>query len=155
MASNSAYTASAREIAELFADYLEGGGNRPATVLSERALGDDARNALERSFESFGFEDPACTYATLLPRDAEAEGGDIRLDPQALFALLEALDPLFVIAADAAATGVLAQAYRTDFPSDAAVRAFGRPSVTFADLQTLLQTPEGKQRAWALLKSLR
>lgn len=155
MASQNAYTASAGEIAELFQDYLNGDANRPALALSSTALPEGAVNALERTFESFGYESPACTYVTVSPADSDGEGGDVPLDPQALFLLVEALDPLYVVAADRAAATLLGAAFRTDYPADSPIRTFGRPAVSFADLPRMLETPEGKQKAWSLLKSLR
>ena len=173
MAKTSAYGASAREIRELFGDYLDGGAGeaagagsgesagegagaapRPALALSAEPLPAVARNAIEKSLAAFGFGDDACLFATLVPRDPTVEGGDIRLDAQALFLLVEGLDPLYVIAADADSAAALAAAYRTEFPLDAPIRAFGRPAAAFADLGALLQTDAGKQKAWQVLKSL-
>lgn len=148
------YSASADEIRELFGDYLEGAEACAVLALSERPLGDEARHAIERSLESFGYGAEACTYATLLPVDGEAEGGDVPLDAQALFVLVESLDPLCVICADGAAAAVLGKAYRAEYALDAAARAFGRPAVVFRDFPSLLATETGKQRAWRLLKSL-
>lgn len=154
MAVKSAYEAPAQEIAELFADYLEGDASRPALAISRRPLPNAARNALERSLEKFGYGAPNCTYATLLPKDAEAEGADIPLDAHALFLLGESLDPLFIIATDAESTRGLAQAYRTQLALDAPSRIFGRPAATFQDLPALLQTEHGKQKVWRILKAL-
>lgn len=148
------FSASADELRDLFADYLEGDGACIVLALSERALGAEARNAIEKSLASFGYGSDACLYATLFPTDEEAEGGDVPLDAQALFLLMEGLDPLCVICADAAATARLGEACRTAFEADAPIRAFGRPAVAFQDLAALLATDAGKQRAWRLLKSL-
>ncbi len=148
------YSASAEEIGDLFGDYLEGDAARTVLTLSEQPLSEAARNALAKSFESFGYGPDACTYATLLPRDSNVEGGDVPLDAQALFLLVEGLDPVCVICADAASTTALGQAYRTSYELDSAARAFGRPAVMFRDLSALLTTDNGKQLAWHLLKSL-
>ena len=171
MATTSAYGASAREIRELFGDYLDGGATRaadaaadaaagvdetprPALALSAAPLPDVARSALEKSLAAFGFGDDACLFATLAPHNPAAEGGDIRLDAQALFLLVEGIDPLYVIATDEESAAALAAAYRTEFPLDAPIRAFGRPAAAFANLSALLQTDAGKQKAWQVLKSL-
>lgn len=157
MATPTAHTAigaAGREVAELFADYLEGDAARPALALSQGALPEVARNALERSLEAFGHEAPACTYVTLAPRDADAEGGEIALDPQALFLLAESLDPLYIIATDAHATQALGQAYRVTLEANAPARIFGRPAVAFKDLSSNLATEQAKQQAWRLLKTL-
>ena len=148
------FSASADELRDLFGDYLEGEGACIVLALSEHPLDDAARNAIAKSLDSFGYGDDACMYATLLPADESAEGGDVPLDPQALFLLLEGLDPLCVICADAAATARLGEACRTSYDLDASIRVFGRPGVAFRDLAGLLATEQGKQKAWHLLKSL-
>lgn len=153
MATRSPYGAEATDICELFGDYLQGNANRPALVMSANALGEEARSALEKSLGAFGYESPACTFATLTPATASAGVGG-ELDAQAVFMLVEGLDPLYVIAADARSCEALAAAFRADFPTDSPARAFGRPAAGFTNLESLLQTPDGKQRAWKILKSL-
>ena len=143
---------------ELFADYLEGGfseadSERAAMALGEHLPSTVAHNAIEKSLEAFGYGSNACTFVSLMPIDAQREGGDIPLDAQALFLLIEGLDPLHIIACDTAATTALAQAYRTHYNTDAPIRVFGRSSAAFSDLDALLQTPAGKQTAWRVLKS--
>ena len=61
---------------------------------------------------------------------------------------------LCLVATDAEASALLAQAYRHDVEPDAACRLMGRSVVAFRDLAALMNTPEDKQRAWALLKKL-
>ena len=55
---------------------------------------------------------------------------------------------------DAAAAARLAHAYRQNVPVDEACRIFCRNAVAFRDLESMLETPEGRQRAWALFKKL-
>lgn len=148
------YSASAEEIRDLFGDYLRGSRACIALALSERPLPDEARNAVEKSLESFGYGTDSCAYATLLPADADVEGGDIALDAQALFLMIEGLDPLCVICADEASAQALEQAYRTAFVPDSAARLFGRPAVAFRDFPAMMKSEKGKQQAWHLLKSL-
>ena len=148
------YSASADDIRALFGDYVEDDGPCIVLALSERSLEDAARNAIERSLQSFGYGVDACTYAMLLPRNPSAEGGDIKLDAQALFLLVEGLDPVCVICTDAPSIASLEAAYRTSFEADATARVMGRPAVMFASLASLLETEKGKQTAWHLLKSL-
>ena len=148
------FSASTDEIRALFSDYLDGNPSCTVLAVSERPLDANARLALDRSCESFGYGDGACTYATLFPANPDSEGGDIALDPDALFMLVESGDPLCVICADRASIDLLGRAYRTSFNPDSAARAFGRPAVMFADFASLLSTDQGKQRAWKLLKSL-
>ena len=72
----------------------------------------------------------------------------------ALFVLLEGLDPLCLVAADGKTAALLGQAYRCSVPTGDACRLFGRTAVSFIDFESLLQTPQDKQIAWALLKKL-
>ena len=162
-------------IAELFEGYVDGAsdGSAIALVLGKAAATPAERNAIERSLAALGYGKGTCTYATLFPH-AAAAGGDAlpettggaqggaaqeqpegpALDAQAMFLLVEGLDPLVVIATDAAATKALADAYRVEFSPDTAIRVFGRPAVAFANLNQLLATEAGKQKAWFLLKSI-
>ena len=123
-------------------------------ALSSQPLDETARNAIDRSLETFGYGNSACTYATLVPADRSIEGGDIALDPQALFLLVEGLDPTCVICADSESAARLGDAFRTPFELDAPARLFGRPCVVFRNLSALMESDKGKQHAWRLLKSL-
>ena len=157
MAQRNIFEAGAVEITQLFEDYLEGEvqpGSCIALALSERPLGASSRAAIGKSLLALGICEGPFTCATLLPGEAESEGGDVPLDAQSLFLLMEGLDPLRVIAVDRASADLLASAYRISFPQNAAVRVFGRPAVVFDDLEKLLQTDAGKQKAWTLFKTL-
>ena len=149
LANSNIYGASALSVAELFAEYVEGGGDRVALAVSSRPLGNDARTALESSLARFGYGAHACSYAAIEPNDDA-----VPLDPNALFALVEGIDPLFLVCTDHAAAFAIAKAYRTGFEPDQPTRIFGRTSVVFENLESLLETPEGKQRAWHLLKAI-
>ena len=155
MAAKSVYGASAEEIGELFTDYLEGGAANPAIVVSAQPLVPVARNAIEKSLESFGFNDRACSYVTLIPHNSASEGGDIVLDAQALYLLIEGLDPLFLVVTDKQSAETIALAYRAAFDLDAPTRLMGRPCAVFENLAQLLSTNEGKHVAWKVLKRLK
>ncbi len=71
-----------------------------------------------------------------------------------LFAVVEGLDPLCVVAGDATGAQALANAYQQSVPLDAHCRLFGRDAVAFRSFESLLGSAESKQRAWALLKKL-
>ena len=157
MVQRNIFEAGAVEVNQLFDDYLEGSvqpGACVTLVLSTHPLGKPARTAIDNSLAALGLGENGRTYATLLPTLPEEEGADISLDAQSLFLLAEGLDPLRIIAADQASSKLLADAYRSSFPSDAAVRVFGRPSVVFRNLEQLIETDGGKQKAWALFKTL-
>ena len=94
------------------------------------------------------------TLASPFYQEAKRKGGDIPLDAQALFLLVEAVDPLMISCTDGEAAEALGAAYRADLQADSATRVFGRPAVLFSKLDSLMDSDAGKQRAWKLLKSL-
>ena len=143
------YSASAADVWNLFRDYVEGNPSAIVLAVSGESLGDAARDALAKSFASFGYGKDVCAFATLVPRSDE----EPELDAQALFMLVEGLDPVCLVCADDAAARALEAAYRTTLKRKAAVRIFGRSAVVFRSLDALMESPEGKQQAWAVLKS--
>ena len=150
------FEAGTASIAELFESHLEGQPERASCIVlavSARGLAERARDAVEKSFAALGYGRDACTYATL-SGVGDSALGPVELDPQALFLLVEGLDPLFVVAADNESVRALAAAYRTQFAPNSAIRVFGRSSVAFDDLDALLATDDGKQAAWRLFKSI-
>ena len=154
LAKSNIFEAGAAEIPQLFADYIE---NEPqdgmcvVLAISSAPLGPLERNAIEKSLVALGFGEESCTYALLAP---PSEDDAVRLDARALFLLVEGLDPLRIIAADAKTLDLLADAYRMTVAPDSAMRIFGRPSACFENLAVLLQTDAGKQKAWAVFKTL-
>ena len=145
MAQSNIYGAGAASIFELFGDYVEGDAGRAALVLASKRPCDASLDALDKSFAAFGYGTDAFS---------SAEGGDIPLDSQALFLLVEGLDPLLLICADAEAVSLACLAYRSQFEQDAPARVLGRPAVMFRNLDALMESDAGKQKAWKLLKSL-
>ncbi|WP_172135775.1 hypothetical protein, partial [Adlercreutzia sp. ZJ473] len=71
-----------------------------------------------------------------------------------LLSVVEGLDPLAIVAADAEAAALLGRAYRCELALDAATRVMGRTVVAFRRFEDLLETPDEKQKAWALLKKM-
>ena len=157
MAQRNIFEAGAVEVNQLFDDYLKGNvqpGTCIALVLSKRPLDRSACTAIENSLDALGFGKGNCAYATILPFCDEVEGADIPLDAQSLFLLVEGLDPLRIIGTDQESTALLSAAYRASFPCDATIRVFGRSAVVFQNLEKMLETDGGKQKAWALFKTL-
>ena len=125
----SMYGVAAEGVLAVYGSLLEGTGNETVLAASTEALG-------------YG-RDCLALVAT--------EGV---LGSNDLLTIVEGLDPLCLVATDAEASALLAQAYRHDVEPDAACRLMGRSVVAFRDLAALMNTPEDKQRAWALLKKL-
>ena len=147
------YEAGAADIRALFDDHVDGDSSRIALALSTSTLDSAARQAVEKSLEAFGYGTEACSFATLKPRSQTDGDGSAELDPQSVFLLVEALDPLLLVVADEKTARVVAQAYRAAFDLDVPARIFGRPACVFRDLAELVTTDEGKQKAWRALKS--
>ena len=134
------YEANGSLVWDLYADYVSG------CAIGSRKASEAARHALESSMAALGYGG-ALAFVTL-------DVDDIPLGDVDLFTLVEGIDPLAVVATDATAAARLARAYRQNIPVDEACRIFCRNGVAFRDLEGMLETPEGKQRAWALFKKL-
>lgn len=149
MAGKSLYNTATQEVFDLFADYIEGAFDRPYLVIASNALSDQATNAIERSLNALGYHAPAYSVVQLDPENAPCA-----LDESALLMLIEGIDPLRVICADAAALQVLSRAYRTEFTANTIERLWGRTAAFFDDLDGLIRTENGKRTAWELFKAL-
>ena len=140
------YEANGSLVWDLYADYVSGSRTTLACAIGSRKASEAARRALESSMATLGYGG-ALAFVTLAV-------DDIPLGDVDLFTLVEGIDPLAIVATDAAAAARLACAYRQNVPVDEACRIFCRNGVAFRDLESMLETPEGKQRAWALFKKL-
>lgn len=142
------YEVALNEAWELFAAHLDGAQAALACVVSEQPLDERARAALNNSVATLGYGRDGCTFITL------CADGDSPLDDQALFLLVEGLDPRCLIACDQVATTALGKAFRCELPLMKQSRVFGRTAVTFRNFTAMLDDGQDKQVAWALLKKL-
>ena len=99
------YEVALDEAWELFDEHLDGARLALVCVASGSALSERSRAALNSAMASLGYGSGACTFAAV-------EG----LDDQALFLLVEGLDPLCLIATDSTAAAALGRAYRCEVP---------------------------------------
>lgn len=148
-ADSNIYEFNAARALETFAAYAEGTPNATLVVVSERALGTEARNALASSAERLGFGRAGILWVVCEPEVANAP-----LSTAGLQELLVACDPLAFTATDARAATLLGDAFGVTCSLDSAGRLEGRNAVAFTDFEGMLSAPEDKQRAWALLKRL-
>ncbi|MDO4443613.1 MAG: hypothetical protein Q4B69_07045 [Slackia sp.] len=143
---NNMYAEAKAHALEPYARAVEGSFDAAICVVFADRLADEARAALRAACEGIGFSEPSFLDAALLTEDnAEKD----------LFAAIEALDPLMLAVADAAAAARLAAAYREPVAADAYGFVFGRPYAAFSSFQRDLADPRMKQRDWALLKAMR
>lgn len=146
-ANGNMYEVTLNEAWELFGAHLSGARSALVCVVSEQSLDDAARKALTSSAAALGYGRDANTFVVLHAEEST-------LDTQALFLLIEGLDPRCIIATDAEAAALLGGSYRTDVPLGAASRLFGRTAVAFRNFTNMLSDGQEKQVAWALMKKL-
>lgn len=146
-ANSNIYEANAEGVLAAFGDYVEAAPEDLLMVIAAGALAAPARGALSRSAEQLGFG-RAVAWVAL-------DGGDIPLGAKELLAVVEGLDPVALVAADAEAAALLAEAYRCALAPDTHGRLAGRPVAAFASFASMLGSDDLKQQAWALLKHLR
>lgn len=133
---------------ERYAEYVSGTTNGTLAVISHRSLSPAAQDALEKSAERLGFGTTGILWVTCEPEEAQS------LDAANTKTLLTALDPLAFVVTDAAAADLLGAAFGKPVERDAAGRLQCRNVIAFVNFTNMLNAPEDKQRAWALLKQL-
>ncbi len=141
------YEVNAAKILETYEQVVDGTGKEIVLVISEHELSQKAIDALEKSAISLGF-------GVGHGMQSCARVVAATLDASVLYHIVEGLDPLVVVATDAFSANLMSTAYHIRLENDTASRALGRTVVVFRDFEALLDTPEKKQRAWALLKKL-
>jgi hypothetical protein len=163
-----------------YAEFAAGGPECHVCVVSERALGAAARDALCKSAERVGYAAQNMAWVQLAaagPAAAVAAGAgealcagegasdtfrtttttttaSVRLEPDQLFDLVEALDPFAVVVTDAGALQAFCQGYRCSIGVGRLARVLGRNVAVLDNFEKQLQSPEGKQAAWAVLRQL-
>lgn len=140
--SGNKYEISINKTWDKFAEHLSGARDGLFCVLSEAELSEGVHNALLSTAKSLGYEQ-SVTFLTLKNPDSNKA-----------FELVEGLDPLCIVASNAQSAKTLAAAYRTEANLNAVCRLFGRTCVLFENFESMLNTADSKQRAWALLKQL-
>lgn len=143
------FMVTAENVLAIYAPFIEGNPSQTVLAVSSRRLSDAARGALGKSVAALGYGEGSLTYICIgTPEGFEASAGDV-------LTMVEGLDPLCLIAADAPAAALLGEAFRCEVAPDAFSRVRGRSAVAFADLESMLGDPDDKQKVWALLKKLR
>lgn len=150
-AKSNMYEVNAMSTLAVYGEFVQGSGNELLLVVSSHALGSAPRGALEASAGALGYGARRCAYALTQVCEGEL---DAALGASDLLSVVEGLDPLAVVAADAEAAALLGRAYRCELALDAATRVMGRTVVAFRRFEDMLSDPGEKQKAWALLKKI-
>ena len=129
-----------------FRAHITGASSCLFCVVRTGQLSEDATYALVKSAESLGYGPDGATFITI---DAQEP-----LSASKLFRLVEGIDPLCIVVADAPSLHLFEQAYHETLPPQPVARVFGREVRLLPTLGELVQSPAGKQQAWAALKTL-
>ena len=151
-ANSNMYEVSLVETWDRFGARLDGAFSCPVLIVSHAPLSGKARHALENSVEALGYGSGACAFFVTGPVAEGASPND--LSDTDVFSAVEGLDPLAMVITDQASAQACARAYRCDIPVPDKSRVLGRTVIGFADFESMLASPEEKQRAWGLLKRL-
>lgn len=133
----------------LYGTFVDGDPNCTLMVIGERTLDDTARNALIASSEKLGYGKSAIAWVSI---GADEEQ---RIGAADLHTIVEALDPIGIVATDATAASMLSKAYSKQLKINVPNRVDCRTVVAFNEFSTMLASDEEKQKAWHALKSLK
>lgn len=131
----------------LYESHLTGTPASTLLVVTEKPLSTEALTALEKSAASLEFGEAPLAVAVIETPEGSLGAEDVRT-------IVEGLDPVALVVADAFAAELVSTAYRLPVALNDKNRVLGRTVVVFEDFEALMQTPADKQRAWALLKKL-
>ena len=131
----------------LYESHVAGAPASTLLVVTEKPLSADALAALEKSAASLGFGEAPLAVAVVETPEGSLGAEDVRT-------IVEGLDPVAAVAADAFAAELVSTAYRLPVALNDKNRVLGPAGVVFEDFEALMKTPADKQRAWALLKKL-
>lgn len=145
-ANSNIYEVNALSVLEAFAGYVEGDPEDLLMVIATESQSNEVRSALSNTAARLNYGQ-FITWVNI-------NGDDVSLGPQELMTVVEGIDPLAIVALDAASITLLEETYRCALVPDAYSHVFGRRVVTFTNFATLLTNEDDKRRAWGLLKKL-
>lgn len=132
----------------LYGTNVVGAPTSSLLVVTKKPLSPPAMSALEKSAASLEFGTAPLAVAVVETDEGTLGSEDVRT-------IVEGLDPVALVVADALAAELVSAAYRTPLLIDERSRLLGRTAVVFQNFEALMESPESKQKAWALLKKLR
>lgn len=137
------YEVNATSVLAVYGDAISATGSEVLLTLSWEALAPTTSAALEKTAAALGYPARSLAFATVG-----------QLGANDLMSVVEGLDPIAMVVADARAAALLGEAYRRGVELDARSRLMGRTVVAFRELDALMESSDGKQKAWAQLKKL-
>lgn len=137
------YDYSRRLVTERYEGRIHGAREALILGLSCERLPEDVEEALRKSVHSLGWGDDSASFALV-------EG----LSPNEAFELIEGLDPVAIVIADEGAARIFFAAYRIGETSAPAFRVLGREIRLVPEFAKLINTLNGKQKIWSVLKTL-
>ena len=147
-ANSNMYDVTADSILAVYGDLIDGDGTATVLVVSSESVSEEARRALEKSMVALDVGSNRLAYVQTASSDGQ------NLGSTDLFTIIEGLDPIYLIIADASSAQLTKSAYRQNLPLDARCRLFGRSTIVLRALNDLFDSEDNKQRLWALLKLL-
>lgn len=160
-----------------YSSAITGSTTASVCAVSENDIGAEAKSALAAAFARLGYDARQIAFVSLdvlrleegrplcgngvaaAHDDASSEasnsaGSDAKERGDALFTVLETLDPLCVVLCDHASTETASRGYNQPLPLETRTLLLGRPCLCFEDFASLLEDDAGKRKAWETLKTL-
>lgn len=127
-----------------FLDIIHGSENSLFCVVSSASLEENAQNALTASAQRLGYSAKQLAFIIL----------NKQTTPNDLLHIVEAIDPLCVVITDLAAVKTTSAAFNVPLALETREFLLGRGCCCFESFESMLESEEGKQKAWACLKTL-
>lgn len=108
--------------------------------------------ALGKALAAMGYREDALFVIDL--DNGTVSAGELEHRIATLRSLVELIDPVVIVAADAVASDALRSAYGIEAGRFGALRTMGRSAVLFEDFAAALDDDQAKQAAWRELKQL-
>ncbi len=127
-----------------FSDVIHGSENSLFFIVSSASLEESSRNALTASAQRLGYSTKQLAFIVL----------NKQTTPNDLLHIIEAIDPLCVVITDLAAVKTASAAFNVPLALETREFLLGRGCCCFESFESMLESEEGKQKAWACLKTL-
>lgn len=127
-----------------FLDIIHGSENSLFCIVSSASLEENTQNALIASAQRLGYSAKQLAFIVL----------NKQTTPNDLLRIVEAIDPLCVVITDLVAAKTASAAFNVPLALETREFLLGRGCCCFESFESMLESEEGKQKAWACLKTL-